>query len=191
VRLFFLLPALAPAAFAQQTPAWEFFGGYSFQRSSVREYYKSTPTLFTFREQYINLNGWEFAVTENVKPWLGGTFQLDGHYKSPDFRGSKNRERIHSILYGPRFSHRAGWGTAYAHMLFGAARASVTVSPGPHPHETSFAATAGAGLDLNLGKKAAVRVLQLQYSPTNPLASKNHRFQASAGMVFYVGQAKK
>jgi hypothetical protein len=95
-----------------------------------------------------------------------------------------------SIMYGPRFSHRMGWGTPYGQVLFGAGRASVTVSPGPNASEWGFAAAAGLGFDLNLGSKAAVRVLQVQYSPMNQVASKNHKFQASAGFVLRVGGSR-
>jgi len=185
--LFLALPCVA-----QQRPAWEVFGGYSFERSDVREYYKSTPIIYTFRDRYINLNGWEISVTENhgSTRWFGGTLQVTGHYKSPVVLGTKNNEKMFSILYGPRFSHSMGWGTPFGHILFGAARAQVTVSPGPHASETSFAAAAGGGLDINLGSKAAVRVLQVQYSPMNQVGTKNHKFQASAGIVFRLGKTK-
>jgi len=191
-KLLWLLVAIlfvASGGFAQ-APAWELFGGYSIQRSDVREYYKSTPALYTFRDRYINLNGWELSATENLNRWFGGTLQLTGHYKSPVVLGTKNQERMFSIMYGPRFSYRMGWITPFGHVLFGAARATVTVSPGPHATETTFAAAAGLGLDVNLGSKAAVRVLQLQYSPMNPVGAKDHQFQASAGVVFYLGEAK-
>jgi hypothetical protein len=190
LRLFLLVLCLTPAGFAQQTPAWEIFGGYSFERSVVREYYKSTPIIYTFREDYLNLNGWELSVTENVNRRFGGTFQLTGHYKSPVFRGTKSRQNMFSIMYGPRFTQRAGWITLYEHVLFGANRTSVVVSPGPHATETEFAVAAGLGLDVNLGSKAAIRVFQAQYSPTNPIVSRDHKFQASAGLVFYLGKTK-
>src|SRR5262249_24275182 len=177
--------------FAQQTRAWELFGGYSFERSAVREYYQiPNPTRYTTREQFINLNGWELSVTENLNHWFGGTLQLMGHYKNPVVFGIKNRQHMFSILYGPRFSHRMDWGTPFAHILFGAGRTSVTVSPGPHADETSFALAAGAGLDINLGSKVAARVLQVQYLPTNQVAAIRRKFQASGGLVVYLGKEK-
>jgi hypothetical protein len=190
LRLFLPLLFFATAGFSQETPAWELFGGYSIQRSDVREYYKSNPTLYVFRNRYINLHGWELSATENVNRWFGGTLQLTGHYKNPLVLGTKNRERMFSIMYGPRFSHRMRSITPFGYVLFGAAHASVKVSPGPHASETTFAAAGGLGLDVNAGNKAAVRVLQLQYSPMNPLGAKDHQFQASAGVVFYLGEAK-
>ncbi len=189
-RLLLVVLSFATVGFTQQIPAWEIFGGYSFERSAVREYYKSTPIIYTFRERYENLNGWEVAVTENVNHWFGGTLQLTGHYKSPVVLTTKSRQNLFSIMYGPRFSHRMSWGTPYGHLLFGAGRTSVTVSPGPHTAEASFVVAGGGGLDLNLGTKAAIRVLQIQYSPMNQVAAKDHKFQASAGIVLYLGTAK-
>jgi hypothetical protein len=187
LRLSLLVLCFAPSCFAQQTPAWEFFGGYSFERSYVRGYYRSTPIIYTFREDLINLHGWELAVTENVNQWFGGTFQATGHYSSPTVRGTKNKESMFSLLYGPRFSHRMGWASAYGHILLGAGKTSVTVSPGPHASEMAFQIAGGAGFDLNLGSRAAVRVLQVQYSPMNQVATKDHKFQASSGIVFRLG----
>jgi opacity protein-like surface antigen len=189
-RLSLLILLFASYGFSQQVPAWEFFGGYSFERSNVREYFKGTPTIYTTRERWINLNGAEFAVTENMTPTFGGTFQLTAHTASPVVSGTKNVERSWSLLYGPRISHRMSWGTPYGHVLFGAGHSQVTVSPGPHASDTEFALAVGAGLDLKLGAKMAVRALQLQYSPMNQVASKDHKFQASAGLIFYVGQTK-
>jgi len=185
-----LLLSFAPSAFAQQTPAWEFFGGYSFERSVVREYFKQTPIIYAFKEQYANLNGWELSVTENLNRSFGGTLQATGHYKSPVLQGTKTRQNLFSLMYGPRFSHRMSWATPYAHVLLGIARTSATVSPGPHIAEVEFAAAVGAGFDLSIGRKAAVRVVQVQYSPMSPVVSRDHKFQGSAGIVFYLGSTK-
>jgi hypothetical protein len=188
--LFLLLLSFATSVFAQQTPAWEFFAGYSFERSVVREYFKSSPIIYSFKERYANLHGWELSVTENLNRSFGGTLQATGHYTSPVFQGTKTRQNMFSIMYGPRFSHRMGWGTPYAHLLLGAARVSATVSPGPHTSEVGFVAAVGVGADLNLGRKAAVRMIQIQYSPMNPVVSTEHKFQASTGIVFYLGGTK-
>jgi hypothetical protein len=185
-----LVLLFASRALAQQSPAWEFFGGYSFERSPVRQYFKSTPILYTFRESDANLNGWELAVTENLNSWFGGTLQATGHYVNPVAAGTTNHVKMFSIMYGPRFAHRTRHATPYAHLLFGASHSSVTVSPGPHASETIFAIGAGGGLDVSLGEHMSVRALQIQYSPMNPVVTKDHNFQASAGVVFYVGSTK-
>ena len=189
LRLLLLMLSVSTAGFAQQpAPEWEFFGGYSVERTPVRAYFRATPIIYTTRELWMNLHGWELSVTENINSRWGGTFQATGHYKSPVVNGSKNQERIHSFLYGPLFSHRMGWATPYAHVLFGVGHTSVRVSPGPSDKETSFVAAVGVGLDLKLGRKTAVRVFQIQYTPMTQLVSKDHSFQASVGFVFYLGE---
>jgi hypothetical protein len=95
-----------------------------------------------------------------------------------------------SLMYGPRVTQRWGRGSLYGHLLFGAAYGSATVSPGPHAKEWTFAVAPGVGLDVSLGNRAAVRVLQIQYSPMNPIVAEDHKFQASAGFVWYVGRKR-
>jgi hypothetical protein len=187
----FVLLALffAPAAFAQQTTPWEVFGGFSLQRAAVREYFKATPIIYTFRERYINLPGWEVSLTENANKWFGGTLQSSGHYSTDVAQGTRNRQRNIAILYGPRFLYPGGWFRPYGHVLFGAAHASVSVSPGPHATETRFAVAGGAGIDLKFGR-VGIRVLEVQYSPKNEIATKPNQLQASTGAVFYIGTPK-
>jgi hypothetical protein len=188
LRLSLLVLLGTSTVWAQRNPEWEIFGGYSFERADVREYYKLTPIIYTFRDQYVNLNGWEAAVTENVNHWFGGTLNFTGHYKNPVVNGTKNNINRFSVLYGPRFFYRMKWATPYAHVLLGAGRTSVTVSPGPHAEEWGFATAFGGGLDLHLGKHAAARVFQVQYTPLNQVGTGNNNFQASAGIVFYAGK---
>lgn len=191
LQLFLFVFSVATPCVAQETPAWEFFGGYSFEKSNVREYFKSSPILYRFRDHYVNLNGWEASVTENLNHWFGGTLDLSGHYKTPQLLGTANRERIYSILYGPRFSYRTARVISFAHILMGAAHADVRVTPvGPHASDLSFAMAAGGGLDVNLGTKAAIRVFQAEYFRTKALGTGRNNFRASAGVVFYLGGRK-
>ena len=181
----------ANAGLAQQTPAWEFFTGYSFQASDVREYYKTTPIIYTFRQTRANLNGWDASITENRNRWFGGTLDLSGHYATPQLLGISNRERLHSILYGPRFSYRRPFGTAFAHMLFGAALTKVSVAPtGPHASDFSFGFGAGVGLDIQFRSQAAFRVAQIDYLRANALGSAQNHLRLSVGVVLQTGAAK-
>ena len=182
---------LAAPSLAQKIPAWEVYSGFSLERSGVREYYKSTPIIYTFRDQDINLTGWEASLTENLNKYFGGTLQFTGHYRTPVALGTANSEGMLSILYGPRFSYHMSWGTPFVHVLLGGARTAVTVTPvGPHIAANVFAAAAGAGLDVNVGSRVAVRVFQVQYSPMNPVGTKQKQIEASTGVVFRIGQAK-
>src|SRR4029077_13991287 len=97
-----LILLLFVPCFAQETPEWQFFGGYSFQRSDVREYFKTTPIIYTFRHHYVNMNGFDFSITENRNAWFGGTLDLTGSFDTPQVKGISNSEKILSIFYGPR-----------------------------------------------------------------------------------------
>ena len=191
LQLFLIVLSLAAPCAAQTTPVWEFFGGYSRARPDVREYFKSSPILYTFRSQYVNLRGWEVSVTENMNRWFGGTLQISGHYNTPQLLGTANRERMHSILYGPRFFYRTPWVIPFVHVLAGLARADVAVTPvGPHASDNTFAVAAGGGLDINLAGKAAVRLFQAEYFRTSALGTRQNSYRASAGVVFYLGKRK-
>ncbi len=188
IVLFFATPCMA-----QESPKWEVFGGYSFQRSDVRQYFKSSPIIYTFRGRYANLDGWDVSLTENMRPWLGGTLDIRGHSKSPQLLGTTNRERMYSILYGPRFFHRTtALGisiTPFAHVLAGLARAEVRVVPvGPSASDNAFAIASGGGLDVGFGKRVGIRLFQGEYFRTNLLGTRPDSFRASAGVVFYLGK---
>jgi len=189
LRLLPLLLLSTPAAFAQESASWEIFGGYSVERAHVREYFKSTPILYTFRERYRDLPGWETSITENANDWFGGTLELSGHYRKDLVLGTTNHQKDLTILYGPRFWHRFGPVIPFGHVLFGATHASVTVSPGPHATQTECAVAAGAGVDVRFGK-IGVRALKLEYFPQNVIGSKNNRYQASTGLMLYFGKRK-
>lgn len=186
MRFFLFVLFFATPCVAQEIPAWEFFGGYSFQRSNVREYYKSTPIIFSVRNQYADLNGFDAAVTENMNRWFGGTLDFGGHFGSPQLLGTTSREQRYSILYGPRFSYRRPWGIPFAHILLGAAHTGVKVTPtGPHASANSFAVAAGGGLDVHLGRKVAIRVFQAEYFRTGALGTRPNSYRASAGVVLF------
>src|SRR5207249_9013626 len=61
-----LLSLLFPTCFAEETAPWEVFGGYSFQRADVRQYFISRPTplIYAARHHYVNMNGWELSDGE-------------------------------------------------------------------------------------------------------------------------------
>jgi hypothetical protein len=191
--LLLLVVFFSVSCLAQETPVWEFFGGYTLQRSGVREFYKSTPSLYTPRDRNANLNGWDVSLTENMNHWFGGTLDIAGHYRTAQVLGSANQERMHSVLYGPRFFYRTHGFVPFVHVLIGVVHAARKVpSVGPHDSGYAFAAAPGAGLDLNLGRKAAVRLFQAEYFHTNlrteVFGTKPNGYRASFGVVFYLGK---
>lgn len=155
----------------------------------MREYFKTTPIIYAVRNQGVNLNGWDVSVTENMNRWFGGTLDISGHYKAPLVSGSKNRQRLYSILYGPRLFYRRPWGTAFAHVLLGAAHTQVKVTPvGPRASDLSFATAIGGGVDWNFRNKTAIRVVQAEYLRANALGNSQNSFRLSAGVILYLGR---
>ncbi len=184
-RVLLVLLFAMPAA-AQEKREWEVFVGYSIQRSNVREYFKSTPTIYSFRSLNDNMNGWELAVTENVNRHVGGTLAVGGHYDSPVLLSVTSRQRMHTLLYGPRVYHRISRLTPFGHALFGIALSNVQVTPtGPHLSSHGFAAAGGAGLDVDLAKRISVRVFQVEYLHANALGANQNNYRASAGILFH------
>src|ERR1700693_2296045 len=69
--LLLCLFAFGTAAFAQDYPKAEVFGGYSFLNVDTNG--------LTSRQ---NLNGWEAAVSGNVNKWYAAEFDVSGYYKT-------------------------------------------------------------------------------------------------------------
>lgn len=190
LRILLLVLFLATPCLAQTTREWEVFGGYSLQRSNVKQYYKSTPIIYTVRNHDVSLNGWDVSVTENINRWFGGTLDISGHYRKPTVSGSANRERMYSIMYGPRFSLRSSPSVVpFAHVLLGVAHMDIKVVPtGPRASDASFAMAAGGGLDVKFRDNAAVRVVQAEYLRANALGANQNNFRLSAGVILYLGK---
>jgi hypothetical protein len=195
----FLLVCLVVPCLAQETPEWQLFGGYSLQRAGVREYFKTTPIIFTFRNDSVFMNGVEFSATENRNRWFGGTLDFSAYFSTPQVAGISNQERIYSILYGPNFSIPTHGGTAelfhggnlFAHALFGAAHNSVHVTPtGPHASDFAFNMALGGGFDIPLRTDVSIRVLQVDYMRTTAFSNGRNNFRFSAGVVFNTGKLK-
>ena len=181
---------VAVPGLAQHIPAWEVFGGYSFQRSNVRKYFRATPILFRSNDEGSNLHGWDVAVTENLNSWLAGSLDISGRYAGPDVSGSHNSERMHSLMYGPKFLFRrpSSKYTPFAHVLAGVAHMHVRVTPtGPRASDYSLAIAAGGGIDMRYRGRTAIRVLQAEYLRANALGSGQNNIRLSAGLILYLG----
>ncbi len=181
-RLLLLVLTLASPSYAQTIPDWEVFGGYSFQRSNVRKYFRTTPIIYSVRNEGANLNGFDVSVTENVNPWFAGTLDISGHFATPEISGVKTRQQMYTVMYGPRFSYRrmSDW-VPYGHVLLGAAHMDAEVTPiGPRASDWSFAFAASGGFDMKFPNRTAIRIRQAEYLPPNSLGSGRNTFGFSA-----------
>ncbi|MGH9744575.1 MAG: outer membrane beta-barrel protein [Candidatus Acidiferrales bacterium] len=196
----FSLPTLA-----QDTPAFEVNGGYTFRSWD-------TPDSPRFK-----MNGWNAGADFNVNHWLGAVASFDGTYNHQSADLVNNfppvDTSIYTYLFGPRVyplgHHKL---TPFAQALFGGghvrayspayvcgdARRQRSGTGGTCPALTEtddrFAFSFGAGLDVSLGSHWAVRLAQVDYERTGFFGSGSqgapyqNNFKYSAGIVYRIGQ---
>ncbi len=119
-----------------------------------------------------NMEGWNVALTGNVKGWLGITVDGGGSYHS----GLK----FHTIAVGPELRANLPMIKPFVHGLVGGARSS-----GGGVSADGFVGMIGGGVDLGSGM-FAFRVVQADWMATrfsNFTNKSNKNFRASAGIV--------
>lgn len=178
----FLL-GLSMMAMAQDTPAVELFGGYSFVDVD-------TATAFDAPDGYnLNLNGWNASVAINANRWAAFVAEFGGYYGSPSDVENVDVS-IHSIMFGPRISLRKGMITPFFQGLFGYGRVNGEERNQNVLTENDFAMAFGGGLDINVSNMIAIRPVQLDYftvkAGTTGDFSDNLRY--SAGIVLKLGK---
>jgi hypothetical protein len=180
-KLFFvasLLCLLPLAAYAQDAPRVEIFGGYSYLR--------------TDDALDLDLHGWNASVAGNVNNWLGLKADFSGHYDNFQISpGGRADIGTHLFLAGPQFTYRKhDIVTPFVHVMFGAARTHVSARTATGRFNTSevdFAFVAGGGLDVKLTKALAVRAFQTDYVLVRDNDENFHNFRLSTGLVLRLG----
>lgn len=179
----FLL-GMSIVAVAEDAPAIEIFGGYSFVRVD-------TSTAFSVPDDSfdLNMNGWRAAAAFNGNKWAGFVADFGGIYGSVDAEESAD-VRVHSIMFGPRIAIRKGVFTPYVQALFGYAR--VTADQGSENvfKENDFAMAYGGGLDLKVTDMISVRPFQIEYFTTKTGLTGDFadHLRYSAGFVIKLGK---
>jgi len=190
--------------FAQDTPAFEVNGGYT---------YRSWDTPDSPR---FNMNGWNAGATFNVNHWLGAVANFDGTYnhQAADLADEfpPVDTAIYTYMFGPRVyplgHHKL---TPFAQALFGGShvnahspsfvcddvsrrRAGGTTCPAFTETDDRFAFSFGAGIDLSIGSHWAIRLADAEYERTGFFgagsegAPYQNNFKYSAGIVYRIGQ---
>jgi hypothetical protein len=180
--LLLLVVLFVPFVRAQDTPAYEIFGGGTYLRQDVNETPDGTRVRFT------NGIGWHGSLTGNANSWLGAVFDFSGTFSNPTF-GFGDLERFNppgflfipdkaqintstfTYLFGPRFSYRSqrfGRFTPFAETLFGAATFRVSSNDLPMSlpgliSNTSFSAALGGGVDARINHRVTVRLFDVDY----------------------------
>jgi hypothetical protein len=171
-RVMWLIPAVllfCAAAKAQDTPAWEVYGGYSYLRANV------TGTSF-------NLNGGGGSVSENLNDWFGGRFTVNGFSGTID----STNVSVQTYTYGPVVTYRKfNRLTPFADLQLGAVHASQGFL-GTSKGAFKFAMSAGGGVDYAFNERAAIRV-QADYLMTTFFNTHQDNIQLSGGLVIRIG----
>jgi|SRR5665213_2118602 len=173
-RVLWLIPALlvilpCATARAQEVPAWEISGGYSYFRANLNG-------------SSFQLNGGATALTENLNDWFGGRIEVN-LYKGSSFGREVSAQ---TFTYGPVFSYRRHDKiTPFAHVQFGTIHASQGYL-GISQSAFKFAMSPGVGVDLKINQRAAIR-LQGDYIFTDFLSLRQDNVQGSIALVIRLG----
>jgi hypothetical protein len=172
-RVLWLVPVIllfCATAKAQDTPAWEIYGGYTYVRANLG------GTSF-------NLNGGGAAADENLNDWFGGRVEFNAFGGTVD----GTNVAIQTITYGPVFSYRKfDRLTPFAHLQLGAVHADsgyLGISEGAF----KFAMSGGGGVEYALNERLAIRV-QGDYLMTRFLNMRQDNIQMTAGLVYRIGK---
>jgi hypothetical protein len=177
---------LSSIASAQNLPAIDVFGGYSYLSFDL----PSNPSTGT-SSQRLALNGWEVSASVGLFHHLAAEADFSGHQQG-NCEGTTVNCSNFSYMFGPRFTigDRAGRITGFVHGLAGRDRFDSPISA-ISVTDTSVAAAAGAGLDYWLFRHVGVQLGPVDYIYTNHLnvygVSSQSNYRASGGIVFRFG----
>ncbi|MFB3916784.1 MAG: outer membrane beta-barrel protein [Terriglobales bacterium] len=223
-----LVFVLAACSLAAEIPKFEVFGGYSLLHMNT-----NLPKA-DFGTDSIDPSGWRGSFTYNVNRYIGLTAEVGGQYNSSTFSplipeppiGAPtaplaaplvpsgdvvhDSTRIHTFLFGPKFTKRGKKLSPYAQVLFGLAHGAMnaSVNGGPSTEllsDDTLGISFGVGLDAHFTRRLSLRVGQLDllhtgfdFRPVAGLAglpenttinasSSQNNLRFSTGMVFNFG----
>jgi opacity protein-like surface antigen len=181
-----LLLLLPLSLMAQTTPKAEVFGGYSYSR--IEE---------------TNLHGWNVAMTGNINPNLGITFDFSGHYNKETFTNllgqNESKLNFHTFMIGPHVVDRSSkWFAPFAHALLGFSRINIALNRTGNPatatsqsiSQYGFAMALGGGLDVAGDKPISFRAVQIDYFLLRAEDLRHEGLRLSTGVIFRLGQRK-
>jgi hypothetical protein len=196
------LAAQTPTTVDDEDNKNEFYGGYSYQR---------TTNLGNSR----NFNGFEVAYTRNVSRYFGIKADVSGAFRGDDFsiggfdatngaytyRG-ETRSEVYNFLGGVQIKDNASRKRfkPFAHALAGVAVnrnrfSRLTCTQGTCPSfvdqvdsfkstDTGFAAAIGGGLDIRINDKIDFRAIQIDYNPIYSDRRFDNNVRFGIGVVF-------
>lgn len=172
-RAIWMVPALLLLSFsakAQETPAWEISGGYSFLKAD-------------FSGTNFSLNGGTGTITENVNHWFAGRATVSAYHGTD----AGTTVSAQTLTYGPVFSYRHFNGfNPFVDVEIGGIRASEGYL-GISKSAVKFAMLGGGGVDVRVRPSVSLR-LQADYLMTRFLGANQNNLQGSAALVYHWGK---
>jgi opacity protein-like surface antigen len=167
-----LLLGFSVMVMAQDTPKAEIFGGYTYFRPDTQGL------------DNINMNGWNASAAFNATGFAALVADFGGYYGSM----SDVDVKVHSLMFGPKFSVRVGRVTPFVQGLFGFGHVNVKSGDTVIQKENDFAMAYGGGIDINVTDMVAVRPAQVEYFMLKSGQDRLNNFRYSAGIVIKLGK---
>jgi hypothetical protein len=175
-RFVWLIPAMflfCLTAKAQDTPAWEVSGGYSYL-------YANTNTSAGVPS--FHLQGGGGAITQNLNSWFGGRAEVDVYH------GVEAGTTVSAVTanYGPVFSYRkfnsiTPWASVQLGVIHGS-EGFLGISQSAY----KFGMVGGGGVDFKISERLAVRA-QGDYLLSRFYGLAQNNFTFGGGLVIRLG----
>jgi opacity protein-like surface antigen len=174
-----LLLGFSVVAVAQDTPAAEVFGGYSYVRPDNQG-----------SDTQLNMNGWNLSIAFPGNKYLGFVADFGGAYgKEGSNENDEIQYRAYTAMFGPKVTVRLGKVTPFVQALFGYARLTgKSFQEVEVQRENNFGYTIGGGIDVNLNNLIAIRPVQVEYLGIKSNGDILSNFRYSAGVVLKLGK---
>jgi opacity protein-like surface antigen len=169
------------AAFSQDSPKVEVFGGYSWlhlgsmgiTNSDLDTATGATPGTNSLKNGF---SGWTGEVQYNVNDWIGVVADASGDYGTrvsvSGVTGIPSGSS-YTFLVGPVLQQSAGKLKPFVHLLFGFNRQNTDLVNAvvnemyTNSKDDAFAMAFGGGVDYKVGKNVSLRLAQLDYLLTS------------------------
>jgi len=168
------------AAYAQDTPKFDVFAGYSYVREN--------PAISGIDS--FSMNGGSASIAYNANHWLSAVADFGG-YHSNNILGTGVDGTLSTYLFGPRISyHRDSRITPFGQGLFGVAHIGGSNGLAFSNSSNSFAMTVGGGVDVKVSRRFSVRPAQVDYLLTRfdefgTARQSQNNLRVSTGVVFH------
>ena len=172
-------------ASAQNIPAVDVFGGYSYLNFDV-------PSSSETSSQKLKLNGWEFSASVGLLHHLALEGDFSSHWLN-NCGGTSLKCDDFSWGLGPRFTlgDRSNKFTGFVHGLVGQDRADILAISATTVSDTSVALAAGGGVDYWLFRHVGIQFGPADYVFARHLnsfgASNQSDFRVAGGIAFRFG----